>query len=114
MSIVKKLEQATKRTGQAEQEFIKAIEGQYKAALIAIKKRIAQATNYQDFTPEMQKYNRIDKLIEEVEQEIAPIQKESKSNMIALAAGIYAINYYMTGLCPRNRSAKKIILHAIR
>lgn len=109
MSIAKKLEQATKRTEQAEQEFIKAIEGQYKTALIAMQEQIAKASNYKDFDPlEMQKYNRLNNMISRVEAELTLLDEMKTQNIKNYLLSLYEENYYYTGFALETEGQVKL------
>jgi SPP1 gp7 family putative phage head morphogenesis protein len=109
MSIEKKLEQATKLTERAEKDFIKAITGQYTTALIAMREDIAKASNYKDFDPvEMQKYNRLNNLIDRVEAELTLLDEMKTANVKDYLATIYEQNYYYTGFALETEGQVKL------
>ena len=98
MSIANKLNTATKETEKLEKAFIKSLSVEYNAAYKSMKKEIIKF-NLMMGTPkftqeEMMKYNRLDKLIKNIEEELKVIEKLQTSQINTFFRNGYEINYY--------------------
>lgn len=102
MSIKSKLNKATKGTELLEKEFIKNVEKNYKLAAKSIKKDLDKA--FLKFNVdgkwnwnEMQKYNRMNSLLKQVETELKVLSQSKVTNIKKYLTDVYELNYYATG-----------------